>query len=61
MKWAGSNEPICVGTNRKKTLSAALKIMKEEHGMGPVDRGAAFCSAPITYDDIDISTIKVIA
>lgn len=60
MKWCEHEEPICVGTNKKTLLKHAVAKMKQEHGNGPVDRGMAGCSLPITYDDIEISEIEML-
>lgn len=57
MQWCEREEPIIAGTNKRKLLSEALKILKAEHGAGPVDRGAAMCQIPITADDVEIIEI----
>lgn len=57
MKWCERNEAVCVGTNKAKLALEALRILREEHGTGPVDRGQAMCSVPITLDDIKIKEI----
>ena len=57
MKWCERNEAICAGTNKAKLVLEALRILREEHGTGPVDRGQAMCSVPITMSDIEISEI----
>ena len=44
MQWCERNQPIILGTNKKKLLTAALKILKEEHGYGKVCRGQAMLS-----------------
>lgn len=60
MKWCEWEQPVCIGRNKQKVARAALKILKQENGEGPVNRGAAMCSAPITIDDIEILEIPVI-
>ena len=60
MKWCETTEPICAGTNKKKLISKALKILKLEHGTGPVNRGMAMCNVPITADDIEIDRIPLL-
>lgn len=57
MKWCEREEPICVGTNKRKLLSEALRTLKAEHGTGPVCRGQAMCHVPITADDVEIIPI----
>ena len=57
MQWCEREEPICAGTNKRKVAQAALRILKEEHGTGPVSRGLAMCSAPITMSDIAVVEI----
>ena len=57
MQWCEREQPIIAGTNKRKILSEALKILKAEHGKGLVDRGAAMCQIPITADDIEIVEI----
>lgn len=57
MKWSEREEPLCVGTNKKKLLSEALRMLKATHGDGPVSRGMAMCEVPITADDIEICEI----
>lgn len=54
MKWCERDEPVCAGRNRRKVESAALRMLKAEHGSGPVDRGQAMCSLRITRRDIEI-------
>ena len=61
MQWCERNQPIIIGTNKKKLLTAALKILKEEHGYGKVCRGQAMCRVKITRDDILIQEIKYLA
>lgn len=60
MQWCEREEPICVGTNKNKLKKEALRILKEIHGTGPVDRGRAGCSVPITGDDVLIEEIRAI-
>jgi hypothetical protein len=54
MMWCEREQPIVAGTNKRKLISEALKILKAEHGTGPVCRGQAMCALPITADDIEI-------
>lgn len=60
MQWCEREEPIIAGTNKRKLLSEALRMLKEKHGTGPVDRGAAMCQIPITADDIEIVEIPLL-
>lgn len=60
MKWCEWEEPICIGTNKKKVSRGALKMLKEKYGTGPVSRGAAMCSIPITMTDIEIVKLPVV-
>ena len=60
MQWCEREEPICVGSNKKKLKKEALRILKEIHGTGPVDRGIARCSVPIMGDDVLIEEIKMV-
>lgn len=60
MQWCEREEPICVGSNKNKLKKETLRILKEVHGTGPVDRGMAGCSVPITGDDILIEEIKTV-
>ena len=57
MQWAEREEPVIAGTNKRKLLTEALKILKTEHGTGLIDRGAAMCQSPITADDVEIIEI----
>lgn len=57
MQWCEREEPIIAGTNKRKLLSEALRILKAKHGTGAVDRGAALCQIPITSDDLEIVEI----
>ena len=59
MQWCEREEPIIAGSNKRKLISEALKILKVEHGTGPVCRGAAMCSHPITANDIEIVEIPL--
>lgn len=59
MMWCEREEPIVAGTNKRKLISEALKILKAEHGTGPVCRGQAMCALPITADDIEIVEIPL--
>ena len=61
MKWCEREEPICAGTNKRKIISEALRILKAEHGTDPVSRGQAMCSVKITADDIDVVEIPFLA
>jgi hypothetical protein len=60
MQWCEEEELICAGTNKRKVAQAALRILKEEHGTGPVSRGLAMCSVPITMSDIAMVEIPLI-
>jgi hypothetical protein len=60
MKWSGGEEPICAGTNKKEVAREALRILKLVHGTGPVSRGMAMCSVPITADDIEVIQVPFI-
>jgi hypothetical protein len=60
MKWSGGEEPICAGTNKKEVAREALRILKLVHGTGPVSRGMAMCSVPITMDDIEVIQVPFI-
>lgn len=60
MIWPYGIVAVCVGTNKQKVKSEALRILKEKYGTGPVDRPAAMCSLPITSDDILIQKISVV-
>lgn len=60
MQWCEKNEPICIGTNKKKLKKEALRRLREEHGTGRVDRGQAMCQVKITYDDIKIEPIQLV-
>ena len=60
MKWCERTQSICIGKNKIKVKRAALKMLKDEHGTGPVSRGAALCSEPIVGDDVEIVLIPVI-
>jgi hypothetical protein len=57
MQWCEANEPICGGTNKGKVAREALRILKAEHGTGPVSRGQAMCSLKICQSDIEIVEI----
>jgi hypothetical protein len=59
MMWCEREEPIIAGTNKRKLISEALKILKAEHSTDPVCRGQAMCSLPITADDIEIIEIPI--
>ena len=59
MMWCEREQPIIAGTNRRKLISEALKILKAEHGTGPVCRGQAMCALPITADDIEIVEVPM--
>jgi hypothetical protein len=61
MQWCERDEPIIAGTNKRKVLSDALKILKKEHGTGSIDRGAALCQMPITADDVEIVEIPFLS
>jgi len=57
MRWPGQLEPVCVGTNKKKLVKGAVRLLRKEHGDGPVVRPGAMCSAPIQYDDIEVERL----
>jgi hypothetical protein len=59
MMWCEREQPIVVGTNKRKLISEALKILKAEHGTGPVCRGQAMCALTITADDIEIVEVPM--
>lgn len=61
MKWCEREEPICAGTNKRAVAKEALRILKAEHGTGPVSRGMAMCSVKITADDVEIAKIPFLA
>lgn len=61
MKWCEREEPICAGTNKRKVSDEALRILKLEHGTGPVIRGYEMRSVKITADDIEIVEIPFLA
>lgn len=60
MKWCEREEPVCAGTNQKEVAQKALKMLRDEYGVGPIPRGMAMCSVPITMDDIEVVKIPVI-
>lgn len=57
MQWCEREQPIIAGTNKRKLISEALKILKAEHGTGSVRRGQAMCQVHITSDDVEIVEI----
>ena len=59
IKWCEREQTIVAGTNKRKLISEALKILKAEHGTGPVCRGQAMCALPITADDIEIVEVPM--
>ena len=61
MKWPDTLEPICAGSNRRKVVREAVRLLKIEHGEGPVNRPAAMSSAKITASDIEIVTVPLVA
>jgi hypothetical protein len=61
MQWPGTLEPICAGTNKRAVTREAVRLLRVEHGDGPVDRPAAMCSVPITASDIEIASIPVVS
>ena len=61
MKWPNTLEPICAGSNRRKVVREAVRLLKIEHGEGPVNRPAAMSSAKITASDIEIVTVPLVA
>lgn len=60
MQWCEHNEPICAGTNKQRVAREALRILKLEHGTGPISRGLAMCSVPITMSDIEVVEIPLL-
>jgi hypothetical protein len=61
MKWPDFIlEPICAGTNKRTVIREAVRLLKIEHGDGPVERPLAMCSTPITASDIEVVTVPVI-
>lgn len=60
MQWPEMIEPVCIGGNKQRTYSEALRLLHEEHGTGDVPRPAAGCTLPITGDDIDMREIPYI-
>ena len=60
MNWSGALEPVCGGTNKRRVMREALRLLKAEHGTGSVSRGAAMCSLPITQSDIEIVTVPIV-
>ena len=57
--WCEREQTIVAGTNKRKLISEALKILKAEHGTEPVCRGQAMCALPITADDIEIVEVPM--
>jgi hypothetical protein len=55
--WPKYCEPLCVGTNKKKVLKAALDKAKQKYGTKRVNRPGAMCCEKIDYKDIDIEEI----
>lgn len=60
MKWPNTLEPICAGTNKRTVTKEAVRLLKREHGEGPVNRPSAMCSVPITATDIEIVIVPVV-
>jgi len=60
MKWPGAIEPVCAGSNKRAITRAAVGMLRDEHGDGPVVRLGAMCSVPITSSDIEIITVPYI-
>ena len=61
MRWPEYDEPICLGTNKRKISTEALRLLRKEHGTGPVLRPAAMCSAPIRHDDLRYWKLPVVS
>lgn len=61
MRWCEREEPICAGTNKKLVAKKALAMLKQQHGTGPVHRGQAMCSLPITYTDIEVIELPFVS
>ena len=59
-QWAGYDENLCCGTNKKKVKKYAYDKARIIYGTGPVNRGAAMCSSKITMNDIGIDEIEII-
>lgn len=60
MKWCEREEPVCAGTNKKKLIREALRILRDKHGKGRISRGGALCSEPIRSSDIEIVSIPFV-
>lgn len=61
MMWCEREVPVCAGTNKKKLIKEALRLLRAEYGNGPVWRRAALCSMPITANDIEIVKIPFLS
>lgn len=61
MRWPETIEPICAGTNKRAVVLEAVRLLRIEHGDGPVSRPAAMCSVPITSTDIEIVSVPVVS
>ena len=61
MVWPETIEPVCAGTNKRSVTREAVRLLRLEHGDGPVSRPAAMSSVPITASDIEIVTIPLVS
>ena len=61
MVWPSALEPVCAGTNKRIVTREAVRMLRSEHGDGPISRPAAMCSVPITASDIEIVTIPFVS
>ena len=61
MKWCEWEEPVCVGTNKRKVMQTALHMLKKEYGTGRVCRGQAMCSVPITMSDVEVVVLPFLS
>ena len=61
MMWSEREMPVCAGTNKKKLVKEALRLLRTEYGTGPVSRGMAMCSEPIRADDIEIVEVPFLS
>jgi hypothetical protein len=61
MCWCENQVPVCAGTNKKRLVKEALRLLREEYGTGPVWRHGSLCSMPIVANDIDIVEIPILS
>ena len=61
MVWPEAIEPVCAGKNKRIVTREAVRLLRLEHGDGPVSRPAAMCSVPITASDIEIVTVPSVS